>query len=307
MKKFDGTKFDDGVIPAEIKYSTELGAWIFYHPNIVKKTTQDESEPWLLQSPDTEEFNLLNVASEWNIWFGVIDTTPVKIHCTKCNSNTDCNLNGNCVSGKCECPVGTVEDGGGGVSYLGPHCEVKLKDKCGTIFDGNFNLTWSIFRYTLPGGRADTLFETYNRPVYNLVSGIEIKEGDINWLVYTGSRWIYYGFNLQEQNITLPELLSDVYNFHAFWEGVFSENPKRFNIISDPTTSDTPVGVDWFMVTEWGDQYGPFGALIPMQEHIGIGVFSCAGKYDPARVVGNATGVEDGMNATEPDSDPNRK
>jgi len=189
MKKFDyRNKFDDLVIPAEIKYSDELHAWTFNHPDIVKKTTQDESEPWLLRSPDTEEYDLLNVASEWNIWFGVIDTTHVTYSCTECNSNTDCNLNGNCVNGECECLVETVEEGGGGISYLGPHCEVKLKDKCGTIFDGSLNSTWSIIRYTLPGGPENVLFEEYNRPVYGLVSGIETKEDDIHWLVYVSPR-----------------------------------------------------------------------------------------------------------------------
>mmetsp|Transcript_37962 Transcript_37962/g.79512 ORF Transcript_37962/g.79512 Transcript_37962/m.79512 type:complete len:496 (+) Transcript_37962:298-1785(+) len=306
MKKFDRTPFDDWVIPAEIKYSKKLGAWIFNHPGIVKKATQDESEPWLLRSPDTEDFNLLNAPSEWNIWFGVIDTTHVTYSCTECDSNTDCNLNGNCVNGECECHVETVEEGGDGISYLGPHCEVKLKDKCGTIFDGSLNLTWSILRYTLPSGPEDVLFEEYNRPVYQLVSGADRKEDDIDWLVYTGSRWIYIGFNLQERNITLPELLMGVNNFHAFWSEAFSYDPTMLNLISDPTTSDTPVGVDWFWVTDWGDQYGPFGALTPLQEEIGMGVFRCAGKYDPARHVVNVTGVDD-MNVTDPESEPNRQ
>lgn len=48
----------------------------------------------------------------------------------ECDENSDCNLNGECVEGKCEC------DEVDGVTYLGTHCEVKMTDNCKTIHNG---------------------------------------------------------------------------------------------------------------------------------------------------------------------------
>eukprot|EP00585_Thalassiosira_rotula_P005858 CAMPEP_0196159518 /NCGR_PEP_ID=MMETSP0910-20130528/46361_1 /TAXON_ID=49265 /ORGANISM="Thalassiosira rotula, Strain GSO102" /LENGTH=684 /DNA_ID=CAMNT_0041424439 /DNA_START=132 /DNA_END=2186 /DNA_ORIENTATION=+ len=301
-RKFDRLEYGDdaGKVPAEIKYSLDLGAWIFYHPLIAKKK-QEESEPWLLRSPETDEFDLLNVVGEWSIWFGVIDTTHLSYSCTKCNTDTDCNLNGLCVDGDCEC---NVEEE---TSYLGPHCEVKLKDKCASIFDGAMNMTWSIFKYSqVPGGPPDTLFEEYNRPVYVNTWGIEYREGDMHWLLYTGSRWKYVGFNYLDLNITFEEVMFGIDNYHAFWDKAHSYDPYGLNIISGPTKGDTPVGVDWFMITDWGDQFGPFGALTPMQEEIGMGIFSCAGDFVMTEDVADDLKLIDSMEYTEVgDSDEN--
>ena len=48
----------------------------------------------------------------------------------KCDEDSDCNLNGECVEGKCVC------DEVAGVTYLGTHCEVKMTDECKTIRSG---------------------------------------------------------------------------------------------------------------------------------------------------------------------------
>mmetsp|Transcript_42542 Transcript_42542/g.77712 ORF Transcript_42542/g.77712 Transcript_42542/m.77712 type:complete len:98 (-) Transcript_42542:202-495(-) len=82
-------------------------------------------------------------------------------------------------------------------------------------------------------------------------------------------------------------------NYHAFWYRAFSNTTSSaINLISDPTTGDNPVGVDWYKVTDHGDQFGPFGALSPLQKdrQVGRGIFRCAGDYFP---------VIDGLNATE--------
>merc|ERR1719221_2162117 len=72
--------------------------------------------------------------------------------------------------------------------------------------------------------------------------------------------------------------------FHAFWNKAYSE---RTSFVSDPTTESTPVGVDWYLVEErdgvklLGDQFGPFGSLLPVQlnNQTGRGFFRCAGAY----------------------------
>ena len=58
---------------------------------------------WLLRSPETNEFDLSNVDGDWSIWTGVIGRTEVSIVCNECSSEIDCNLNGKCVDGECEC------------------------------------------------------------------------------------------------------------------------------------------------------------------------------------------------------------
>ena len=51
-------------------------------------------------------------------------------------------------------------------------------------------------------------------------------------------------------------------------------------MVSDITTSSTPVGVDWFWIGEKSDQFGPFGEMIPMQlwNQTGRGLFRCGGS-----------------------------
>ena len=49
------------------------------------------------------------------------------------------------------------------------------------------------------------------------------------------------------------------------------------------TKSSTPVGVDFFWIGERGGQFGPFGALKPMQKdnQTGRGIFRCSDDPGP--------------------------
>ena len=104
----------------------------------------------MLRSPYTTEFDLLNVDTRWQVWVGVIGAAEVSIVTNECRDNSDCNLNGDCIEGKCRC---YEEDG---VSFevlyigccfqyahclllrssIGTHCEVRLREPCRTIFGG---------------------------------------------------------------------------------------------------------------------------------------------------------------------------
>ena len=56
----------------------------------------------------------------------------------------------------------------------------------------------------------------YNRPVYTHVKGFPgAKEDDIHWLLYTGRRWTYIGFNPREDNLTLASILMGTENYHG--------------------------------------------------------------------------------------------
>ena len=98
---------------AVIMYCESEGAWVFAHDRIRKSLGTDEvSEltkhhifiilygsqlfldvksdcPWLLRSPDTDAFNLLEVSGEWSIWVGSIKKDGfMSATCNGCKDNT---------------------------------------------------------------------------------------------------------------------------------------------------------------------------------------------------------------------------
>lgn len=83
----------------------------------------------------------------------------------------------------------------------------------------------------------------------------------------------------------------------AFWGEAY--NDVTF-YVSDPTDGYTPVGVDWFNIMERGEQFGPFGALQPIQMYnqSGRGYFRCAGEYIPPFSDTNSTDSTIDANST---------
>ena len=120
----------NAIEPAEIRYCE--GHWIFTHKYIRKsrRSHLDDSDcNWLLRSPATDEFDLLDVDGKWQLWSGDISETEVNFICDECQDNSDCNLNGICNSdGECEC---FVEDE---VVFLGTHCEVGKHSYLSSLF-----------------------------------------------------------------------------------------------------------------------------------------------------------------------------
>jgi len=290
-RKFDGTAFELRV-PAEIKYCEGISAWVFTHEHIHKFKETDESDcNWLLRSEETTEFDLLNVATKWKVWLGVIGQTELSYTCNGCNDDIDCNLNGKCVNSQCNCYNRT------GVEYLGTHCEVKFKESCQTIIEERYNAVFEAAYYPSNGnwndGPYDKLSQVYSRPVY------ELYVPDTGWFyrfLYTGKRWFGSQFlleNFDNQNQTAEEAdniyKAQIYDSHAFW-GRFFE-PILTQYVSDETTKDTPVGVDFYSISDRGDQFGPFGALSPLQlyNQTGRGYFRCGG---PRSSPGNSSSPE---------------
>ena len=159
-------------------------------------------------------YDLLDVDGEWSIWLGRIDKSRVEYTCATCSDNASCNLNGVCNGGgKCDC------NSVAGTKYLGMHCEVKLEDDaCGTIVSEVNNVVFLIQYLPSPdgSGQPNTLFKTYNRPIYTHIQGMPcINEGDIYWLVFTSRKWFGIRVNLLELNATLEMLLELTKNFHG--------------------------------------------------------------------------------------------
>jgi len=206
-RKSDGEIFTDTVVPAEIKYDTNIGAWTVSHPDIL----QSIDEPgWLLRSPPTNEYDLLEVSGSWSIWLGVISPADVTYSCNTCDGPSDCNLNGNCVDGECQCKSRT------GLEYMGTHCQVKLKDSCGSIITETSNITYSTLFLEDVDGNENKMLQVYNRPIYNHIEGFPgAKEDDLSWIIYTGWRWVYIGVNPGEVNSTVDEVISSMENYHG--------------------------------------------------------------------------------------------
>mmetsp|Transcript_27195 Transcript_27195/g.46217 ORF Transcript_27195/g.46217 Transcript_27195/m.46217 type:complete len:673 (+) Transcript_27195:113-2131(+) len=284
-----GGSMFQAVVPAEIKYCEDIKAWVLTHKNIGKSEDDDydSSCNWLLRSPETDSFNVLDASGKWDMWVGVLGTTDVSITCNRCADRSDCNLNGECSDdGRCIC------NNGNGVNYFGEHCEVKLRDECKTIIpeDGNYNMSiehissWSNSNEVAANEGSDSnyvvwddIWQEYSRPVFSSI------DNDERWsLIYSGSRW--FGMNLTGTNVASKQWRTAVSNYHAFWYRAY-ENTTTF--VSDPTKESSPVGVDWYQIGERGDQFGPLGALTPVQRYnqTGRGLFRCGGNMNKKNTV----------------------
>lgn len=268
QRKFDGTPFEVKT-GAVIKYCTEEGAWVFLHENIRKDRnhTKKSDCPWLLRSPQTTSFNLLEVPSDWYIWTGIINTgASFQAYCNTCESESDCNYHGTCsAEGKCVCEVSEVDDY---VLYTGTHCEYprpcfRLRGLEGDV--------WNLLMVNMQDP-----WKSYGRGVYRYATG----SGNISHagpyddlaLIYTGSRWFAA---LYQNALCKPRgyWLQYAYELHAFWDRIYDE---RTYSVSDPTTLTDPIAVDFFRIGARGEKYGPLGELFPLQDPPGSGYFECA-------------------------------
>ena len=74
---------------AEIRYCKEEQAWVFLHEDIMKTRTYNPEStcPWLLRSPKTDAFDLMDVSTNWEVWVGVIsEASALSVSCNECQS-----------------------------------------------------------------------------------------------------------------------------------------------------------------------------------------------------------------------------
>ena len=70
-----------------------------------------------MRSKETDAYDLMDVSSDWEVWVGaIVPEAQMSITCNECRSDAeysgggdmDCNLNGVCIDGECECnPIGS--------------------------------------------------------------------------------------------------------------------------------------------------------------------------------------------------------
>lgn len=293
QKKYDRTPFDeitpayypvyaysaieiDPVKPAEIKFCGD--SWVLNHPFIQKsRKNKTESCTWLLRSPETASYNLLDVDGRWDIWTGVIHETDVSIKCNKCSEDSDCNLNGVCNStGACEC------DADDNAVYLGTHCEVKLRDECRTIIGELYNETWTVgspvtYLDEMGSRNGDVIDQEYSRPIYSYVDGLPEDQAPDDFgsfgLIYSGSRYTRVSLPQVEDESASEYWIWQITNYHSFWSRAYE--PGVTDVVSAITSGDTPVNADFFRIGEHGLHYGAFGQLFPLQGQTSGGYYRC--------------------------------
>lgn len=86
-----------------------------------------------------------------------------------------------------------------------------------------------------------------SRPVYYYVTGLDEENAptkdDNLALIYSGSRYFIMNLAQAKNNATSTFWHWQLRNYHGFWSGAY--NPSISFLISEPTESDTPVGVDF--------------------------------------------------------------
>ena len=264
-------KFNDEpyakTIGATIQYCPEEQAWVFMHERIRKEQhRQNVSCPWLMKSPETNSYDLLDVLGDWSIWTGVIES-GVHFHadCNECESVSDCNFHGKCMGGVCHCR--TRADADDYILFTGPLCQYPVP--CRKL-RGNSGDEWNALVLL----DNHTLWKTYGRGVYHWELGGFYEnrtETSIPILMYSGSRWIEFFFT-NSKNYSRDVLIEDSREIHPFWMQICKEYTYS---ISSPTTRSDPIGVDFFEIGKRGEKYGPMGELIPMQDPPGSGYFDC--------------------------------
>ena len=161
---------------------------------------------------------------------------------------------------------------------MGENCEVKFKDECRNIIARDSNGSEVVFSVdtAVPWLEGGT-FHAYSRLLYTYVEGLSPElapqEDSILFLFFTGSRYVVKNLEQAKNNATFPFYEWAARNYHGFWSRSFE--PGSTFLISNPTESDSPVGVDFFFIGEQDDEFGPFGELIPAREPAGQGFFRC--------------------------------
>lgn len=189
-------KFDDqpylSTIGGTIQYCPEEEAWVFMHERIRKEQDrQSVSCPWLMKSPQTDSYDLLEVMGDWSIWTGIIESgVTIRTICNECESESDCNFHGTCMDdGVCHCKTHAVD---GYSLYTGPLCQYPVP--CSEL-RGNSGDLWNLIMLD-----NHTFLESFGRGVYRYESGGDMEDmmSIISVLLYAGSRWLNVDFNNSE-------------------------------------------------------------------------------------------------------------
>lgn len=307
QNKEDGSPFRK-TVGAEIIYCEDLESWVFRHANIFTShddQTEENECSWLLRSPQTESFDIIEVAreSDWSVWTGYIEPDySISITCNECTENSGCNYHGDCIDQRCHCYKGKY----------GIHCEDERpceeirSEKDGStlhlLHDDQNDLDHFVEVYGHPKYYAENMtgipsgfmkLSEYNDDAFKeddffdihleMESFQKLLEDYVFVLKFTGWRW--YG-QIRPPDTSAKSFVEE--EFHAYWDMAFSGLGVDDNatvIISAPQThvAASPVGVDFFEMRRRNRapppgvryDYSPFGVMIPLVNAVGSGYFHC--------------------------------
>eukprot|EP00804_Cyclotella_cryptica_P003412 CCRYP_018561-RA/>CCRYP_018561-RA protein AED:0.21 eAED:0.21 QI:122/0.81/0.75/1/0.54/0.58/12/0/862 len=269
MNKVSGDAYLE-TVGAEIVYCQAEEAWVFRHRYISKvnifSDDEDECLQWLLRSPQTNVYDLIDVQhDDWSVWTGII--TPgnkVSIICNLCDHNSDCNYHGECgEDGECYCNPG----------FYGLHCE--FEEFCDKLIDDDGEV------YTLITDTENKALLSYTRPLYasRPLNVIEISQNTSSEMdINDENNTFATAENSTDYDTTPSTMLSGT----------------SYTKVGLTSLGATPVGTDFYENQVFGgaqwDDYGPFGLLTPLNNVTGKGYFHCMGTNVSAVNVASGTG-----------------
>ena len=183
----------DSMPGAEIVYCTDIGTWIFRHPNIITSTNGEGNEcSWLWKSAETDDYDILSTNDGvWEAWVG--SNGKVKPHVSfsvmsnECSERSDCNYHGTCVQNLCHCDSGYF---GEACQFDWP-CETLATEKAHTLGEGTFAVIFTRLM-TKQSNLQYVFFTPLQRR--NQRNGLEYEESDSfgeAFRIQSSSKFVY--------------------------------------------------------------------------------------------------------------------
>jgi hypothetical protein len=245
-------------------YCEQDQAWVFTIRAVAQADRPKSNcmHGWLMQSPLTKALNLEDVGPEgWQIWTESAKKVDLAFTCNQCFRDSDCGGRGTCDTETREC--------GCDDNHTGSRCqaEVPFCPFVENVVYGESALEYGrALKFKLEK-KNDSAVLLYNRPTFS--AEVEPNTG---LLFYSGTRWFYSSWNttflnsILEHSPTVKDRRSDDINsFHGYWH--FDVTASLFEM-SDPTDSDSPVGIKWNLLNDNAaiGESAPYGVAFPFKQ-----------------------------------------
>jgi hypothetical protein len=245
-------------------YCEQDQAWVFTIRAVAQadRPKSDCLYGWLMQSPLTKAFNLEDVGPEgWQIWTESPKKVGLAFTCNQCLRDSDCGGRGICDTETREC--GCYDN------HTGSRCqtEVPFCPFVENVVYGESALEYKRLRTFKLETRNDSAVLLYNRPTFS-----DEVDSYTSLLFYSGTRWFYSVWDttflnsILEHSPTVKDRRSDDINsFHGYWH--FNVTARLFEK-SDPTDSDSPVGIKWNLLNDNAaiGESAPYGVAFPFKQ-----------------------------------------
>jgi len=242
--------FEKGIFGKRLSYTPKGGGALLAYCEGEKRWTLSQTDPcnWLAASSESVDFNVLKTASSpWVVRTSSQRVLPLEQHFLACYDGT-CGNGKNCARGVDEDKYGCKE------GYYGLLCE-KQEPPCPSL-----EIDPRGEGFVREGGRyfASKYYrlkdvETYNHPVYTSLGDKEALKDDIDFILFTGVRWIMSSKHLftRLKDINNEDGLADYFsrfharNFSEYSVSFYSE-PVHIVTLADVDDTASPLGVRWF-------------------------------------------------------------